>query len=225
MSPHLINLVSHIGAGIAAISLGFLLLVSAKATPSHRQRGRAFVVLTLVVCVTGVVGNVFFRFIPLFAVLTVLVAYQLLSGWHVIYTKAAGPNWIDAFLAVCAASWTMFLIPLLLAGSGTRDAAPTVIYSSFGAIIFLLAYDTARWCFPRRWHASLWRYEHIFKLIASLFAMLSAATGNLVRFGQPWSQLAPTVLGMVTIVWFVGREWRAQRRALSLSRNRNGVSD
>jgi hypothetical protein len=200
-------------------------LVSAKATPSHRKRGRAFVALTLVVCVTGVVGNVFFRFIPLFAVLTVLVAYQLLSGWHVIYTKADGPNRIDAFMAVCAASWAILLIPLLLAGSGTREAAPIVIYSSFGALVFLLAYDTARWCFPRRWHASLWRYEHIFKLVASLFAMLSAATGNLVRFGQPWSQLAPSVLGMVTIVWFVWRDWRAQRRSLSLSRNWKVVGD
>jgi uncharacterized membrane protein len=214
MSPmHLINLFSHIGAGIAAISLGFLLLASTKATSSHRERGRAFVALTLVVCVTGVVGNVFFRFIPLFAVLTVLVAYQLLSGWHVIYTKAAGPNRIDAFLAVCAASWAMFLIPLLLSGNGTRNAAPTVTYSSLGALVFLLAYDTARWCFPRRWHASLWRYEHIFKVVASLFAMLSAATGNLVRFGQPWSQLAPSVLGIVTIVWFIWRDLRAHRRS------------
>lgn len=212
MSPHLINLVSHIGAGIAAISLGFLLLASAKATLFHRQRGRVFVALTVVVCVTGGVGNVFFRFMPLFAVLTVLVAYQLLSGWHVIYTKAVGPNWIDAFLAVCAASWAMFLIPLLLGpGSVNRGAAPTVVYSSLGALVFLLAYDTARWCFPRHWHASLWRYEHIFKLVSSLFAMLSAATGNLVRFGQPWSQLAPSVLGMMTIVWFVWRDWRAHR--------------
>ncbi|MFC5458695.1 hypothetical protein [Massilia niabensis] len=220
MSPtHLINLVAHFGAGVAAMILGFLLLASAKGTPFHRKRGRVFAALALVVCATGVVGNVFFRFIPLFAVLTVLVAYQLLSGWHVIYTKAAGPNRIDALLAVCAASWALYLIPLLLSASGNGNAAPAVIFSSFGALVFLLVYDCARWCFPRRWHALLWRCEHIYKLIASLFAMLSAAMGNLVSFGQPWSQLTPSVLGMATIVWFIWRDLQARRRSSSHNRN------
>jgi hypothetical protein len=58
------------------------------------------VALTLVVCLTAVIGNIVFRFMPLFAVLTVLVSYQLLSGWHVIYTRAAGPNAIDASLLI-----------------------------------------------------------------------------------------------------------------------------
>jgi uncharacterized membrane protein len=185
---HLINLFSHIGAGIAAIGLGFLLLASAKATPWHRERGRVFVALTLLVCATSVVGNVFFRFIPLLAVLTVVVAYQLLSGWHVIYTKAAGPNRIDALLSVCAAGCAMFLIPLLLSGNGTRVAAPTVIYSSLGALVFLLAYDTVRWCFPRRWHATLWRYEHIFKVVASVCDVF----GSNRQPGEIWTALVAT---------------------------------
>lgn len=213
--PHLINLVLHIGAGIAAISLGFLILATAKATRTHRKQGRLFVALTVVVCATGATGNVFFRFTPLFAVLTVLVAYQLLSGWHIIYTRASGPNRIDALLSLCAASWTIFLIPLLLSASGNRNGGPTVIFSSLAALVFLLAYDTARWCFPRRWHAALWRYEHIFKLVNSLFAMLSAATGNLVRFGQPWTQLAPSVISIAAIVWFIWRDLRARRRTSS----------
>lgn len=211
VSPtHLLNLVLHIGAGIVALSLGFLILASAKATVSHRERGRLFVALTLVVCATGVIGNAFFRFLPLFAVLTVLVAYQLLSGWHVVYTKAAGPNRIDALLSACALSVTLFLIPFLFS-SGPRNAASSVIYSSLGALVALLAYDTARWWFPRRWHRSLWRYEHIFKLVSSLFAMLSALTGNVIRFGQPWSQFAPSVLSIVTILWFFRRDLRVRK--------------
>jgi hypothetical protein len=77
----------------------------------------------------------------------------------------------------------------------------------------LLVYDAARWLFPRRWHATLWLYEHIFKLVASLFAMLSAAIGNTVRAGQPWSQLAPSVAGMIVIAWFWRRHHRGQQRA------------
>lgn len=209
---HLLNIALHIGAGIAAMGLGFLLLAAAKGTATHRRRGRLFVACTCIVCATGVIGNVFFRFIPLFAVLTVLVSYQLASGWHVIFTRAAGPNRIDALFALVAGAWALYLIPRLLAG-GTQASAAIVIYSSMGALFLLLAYDAARWCFPRHWHAALWRYEHIYKLISALFALLSAATGNLIRVGQPWSQLLPSVLGAAAILWFFGRNWRTQRQA------------
>lgn len=210
--PHLLNLASHIGAGIAAIGLGLILLAGAKGTLRHRRWGRVFVALTLVVCATGVIGNVFFRFIPLFAVLTVLVTYQLLSGWHVVHTRAAGPNRVDALLALCAAGWAIGLLPMLLAAGARADAAPAVVWSSLGALALLLAYDAARWCFPRHWHASLWRYEHIYKLVASLSGMLSAAAGNLVRIGQPWSQLLPSVLGMLTIAALIWCDVRQGRR-------------
>jgi uncharacterized membrane protein len=215
-SMHLLNLALHIGAGIAAMGLGFLMLASAKGTSVHRRRGRLFVAFTLLVCATGVIGNVFFRFIPLFAVLTVLVTYQLASGWHVVFTRASGPNRVDAVLAVCAGGSALYLVPLLLA-DGMEASAASVIHASLAGLCVLLAYDLARWCFQTHWHAALWRYEHIYKLISALFAMLSAATGNLIRVGQPWSQLLPSVLGAAAILWFFGRNWRTQRRATPLS--------
>jgi uncharacterized membrane protein len=205
-SPHLLNIVAHIGAGTAAIGLGLILLAGAKGTIGHRRWGRLFVALTLVVCATGAIGNLFFRFIPLFAVLTVLVTYQLLSGWHAVHTKAAGPNRIDALLALCAAAWAIGLLPGVLSAGSQAGAVPVVVWSSLGTLAFLLAYDAARWCFPRHWHATLWRYEHIYKLVASLFGMLSAAGGNLFPVGQPWSQLLPSALGLVTIAAFIRRD-------------------
>lgn len=205
---HLLNLALHIGAGIAAMGIGFLILAAAKGTPTHRARGRLFVGLTAAVCASGAIGTVFFRFIPLFAVLTVLVSYQLASGWHVVFTRASGPNRVDAFLTLCAGGWALYLIPVLLS-SGMNASDASVIYSTLGALFVLLAYDLARWCFPRRWHAALWRYEHIYKLVSSLFGMLSAATGNLVKAGQPWSQLLPSVMGAIVIVWLFRRTARA----------------
>ncbi|VXB54946.1 hypothetical protein [Massilia sp. 9I] len=210
--PHLVNLAVHIGAGIVAIGLGLAMLAAAKGTPVHRRRGRVFVLFTLTVCATAVIGNLFFRFVPLFAVLTLLVTYQLLSGWHVLYTRAAGPNRVDALLSLCAIAWALGLLPVLLAKGGMAGAAPGVVYATLGTLAMLLTYDAARWCFPRRWHAALWRHEHIYKMVASLFGMLSAATGNLVRVGQPWSQLLPSVIGMLTIVFLIWREARAQLR-------------
>jgi len=206
--PHLLNLALHVGAGLAAIALGLALLAGAKGTAAHRRRGRIFVLFTVLVCASGAVGSVFFRFVPLFAVLTLLVSYQLLSGWHVAYTRAAGPDRIDAVLAVCAAAWAAGLLPALLA-----SATGVVACSTMGALALLLAYDAARWRFPHHWHATLWRYEHIYKMVASLFGMLSAASGNLLRVGQPWSQLLPSLLGMAVIAVCIWRDYQARAHA------------
>ncbi|MCC2958193.1 hypothetical protein LK542_21445 [Massilia sp. IC2-477] len=207
--PHLFNLAVHVGAGIAAICVGLVLLGAAKGTAPHRRRGRLFVLLTLLVCASAVVGNLFFRFIPLFAVLTLLVTYQLLSGWHVLYTRTAGPNRMDALLSVSAVAWALGLLPML--AEGMAGAAPGVVYASLATLAVLLGYDAARWAFPRHWHARLWRHEHIYKMTASLFGMLSSAAGNLFTAGQPWSQLLPSVLGMLVIAVLMWREARAWR--------------
>ncbi len=211
---HTLNILVHIGTGAIAILLGLWLQMNMKGTGVHRKLGRIFVAFTAVVCITATIGNAVFRFMPLFAVLTVLVFYQLLSGWHVIYTKAAGPNRVDVLLCVVAAVWTLGLVPLVL-DARALESAPVVIYSTLAALFVLIAYDAARWIFPKHWHGVLWRYEHIYKIVASLYAMLSAAAGNLLPQAQPWSQLVPSALGIATIGWFF---WRESRRAVEKHR-------
>jgi uncharacterized membrane protein len=208
---HLLNILVHIGAGIAAMALGFFVLWRPKDAIHHRRRGRMFVLLTAVVCLSAAIGNAVFRFLPLFAVLTVLVTYQLLSGWHVIYTRAEGPDALDAGLLLGAAIVAAMLVRSLFADGAMVGASASVMWSTLSALALLLAYDAARWLFPRRWHATLWRYEHIYKILGCLFGMLSAAVGNTVRVGQPWSQLAPSVLGMIVVAWCWVRTYRAQR--------------
>jgi uncharacterized membrane protein YuzA (DUF378 family) len=88
------------------------------------------------------------------------------------------------------------------------------MWSTLAALALLLAYDAARWLFPLRWHATLWRYEHIYKILGCLFGMLSAAVGNTVRVGQPWSQLAPSVIGLVAIVCCMLRTQRCNRQKI-----------
>jgi hypothetical protein len=141
----------------------------------------------------------------------VLISYQLLSGWHAIYTRAAGPDRLDAGLLLGAAAVTAMLVRRLFADGAMVGAAASVMVSTLAATGLLLAYDAARWLFPRRWHATLWRYEHIYKILGCLFGMLSAAVGNTVRVGQPWSQLAPSVAGLISVVWCIARAHRASR--------------
>jgi uncharacterized membrane protein len=211
ISLHLLNILVHILAGSAAIVLGLVVLAKPKDAIHHRRRGRVFVLLTAVVCLSAAIGNAVFRFMPLFAVLTLLVSYQLLSGWHVIYTRTKGPDALDAGLLLGAAIVAAMLARSLFAAGAMVGASASVLYSTLAAVALLLAYDAARWLFPRRWHVALWRYEHIYKILGCLFGMLSAAVGNTVRVGQPWSQLAPTVLGAIVVVWCWVRTYRAQR--------------
>ena len=208
ISPHSLNILLHVGAGMIAMTIGLGMLTTAKGTQLHRTTGRFFVGFTLAVCATAAVGNIVFRFMPLFAVLTVLVLYQLLSGWRVIYTKASGPNYIDAALCAVAAVVAVGLVPLMLGNAG-RESAPVVVYATLATLFALIVYDALRWVFPRCWHAKLWQYEHIYKLISSLFAMMSAAAGNLFPQGQPWSQLLPSAAGLACIAWFF---WVESRR-------------
>lgn len=196
----------HVANGAIAILLGLWIQATVKGTGQHRRVGRVYVGFTLVVCATAIVGNAVFRFMPLFAVLTVLVLYQLLSGWHVVYTKAAGPNRLDALLSLGATVSALTLAALVL-GSSKRESAPVVIY------------DALRWLLSTAWHAASWRYEHIYKILASMYAMFSAAMGNSFPQAQPWSQLLPSALEIATIAWFCCQEYRnrAQRAAAVLA--------
>lgn len=207
---HLLNIAIHIACGVAAMVIGFLILATEKGTARHRQLGRRFAWLTLAVCATGVVGNLLFRFVPLFAILTLLVLYQFLGAWRAVVTKARGPAPLDAALTATAAIAGFILAPIVLLAT---EGSPAVIYSTLAALAVVIGYDTCRWLFPAGWHASLWRYEHVYKAVASLFAMLSAASGNVIRFGQPWPQLLPSALGMATICWMIWITWRRQRSA------------
>ena len=208
--PHLFNLAVHILAGTIAIVLGLYLLAVAKGTPQHRRRGRCFAWLTLVVCATAALGNLLFGYRPVFAVLTVLVLYQLLSGWRAVHTRDTGPEAIDGTMTAIALACGLLILASLRQDRSGQQVI--VVLSSLGGLATILIYDSARWLFPHRWHGALWRYEHIYKLLASLFAMLSAAAGNLMRVGQPWTQLAPSVLGLLCIVWCWRRQYERERQ-------------
>ncbi len=209
-----INISLHVLSGAVAIGIGFFMLAKQKGTPLHRKLGRVFAYFTLLVCMFAAFGLVLFRFMPLFAVLTVLVTYQLVSAWHTVYTRERGPSAFDAVLTVVGVAVSIALVPFLLAHEG---GVSRVVYATLGGLATVLIYDLIRWLFPRRWYSSLWLYEHVGKMIGVLFGMVSALVGNVVRFGQPWSQLLPTVLGMIVTVYFFVR-LRHLSRSLSTAK-------
>ncbi len=210
LSLHGLNIAVHVAAGSVALLIGFAMLVQPKGTATHRWWGRRFGAVTLVVCASAAIGSAFFRFMPLFAVLNVVVTYQLVSGWRVARTRAAGPRAADALWTFLGLGAAVALVPVLL--RNPDDTPGMILWPTLGALALLLGYDALRWLFPRRWHARVWVFEHIYKIVSALFAMLSAMVGNVVRFGQPWSQILPTVLGALVITWFFVAQIRGRGR-------------
>ena len=152
---------------------------------------------------------------PIFAVLSILVPYQLIGGWRSAYTQSRGPSTIDAVWTLAAIAFSIALTPTLIESPAQ---GPIVVYSSLGALGSILLYDVVRWLFPRRWYGVLWKYEHAYKLIASIFAMLSALVGNVVRVGQPWSQIAPSAIGVLVILYFFWKLYREDRNRQALTK-------
>lgn len=218
-AAHALTLALHIGAGSAALLLGVVLLVQGKGTARHRRWGRVFGVLACVVCVSAMVSLAVFGYRPLFAVLTLTVAYQVWGGWRAVRWRGNGPNRLDAGVTLlagigCAMLWS------------NTQAWDMPGLGALAWLVLVLLYDAARWAFPHRWFITLWQYEHAGKWIACVSGMASAMLGNVWRSGQPWSQLLPSLAGVGLMAWTCFRlrqrdvaraQWQDRRIDMSTS--------
>jgi hypothetical protein len=191
-------------AAASVVALGALILSVAKGTPVHRWAGRVFAIAGLLAFAAGLV-----RYDTFDIVLGMAFTYQVLSGWHLVRRKERGPNWVDLLLLFCAIVATLALLPgFVLLGDGQELPAGSLIYASYGLLVFLVLYDGARWFFPPRWLAMLWPYDHLGRMIASLFTLLSATFLRSSRFLHTWLHTLPLALGLLAIVWFAWRQSR-----------------
>jgi uncharacterized membrane protein len=206
--PHLLNLGIHIAAGATGICLGVLQLLLAKGGSRHRRVGQYFMFTTLTVTATALIGTIAFRFMPLFAVLTLLTTYVAISGWRVARTQSQGPEVVDLAWTTLGVVVAAALVPVLLSSPHVGNSRPVVVWSTLGAMGVLLGYDLVRWIFPRSWFRVVWLPEHIYKVLSAFAGMVSAFVGNVVPWGQPWSQVAPSAIGMLLISYFIGQSRR-----------------
>lgn len=79
--------------------------------------------------------HLLFRFMPLFAILTLLVLYQFLGAWRAVVTKAPGPALLDAALTAVAAVAGFILAPIVLLAP---DAPPAVMHATFAGLAVVI---------------------------------------------------------------------------------------
>ncbi|MEO1434630.1 MAG: hypothetical protein AAFV80_03785 [Bacteroidota bacterium] len=205
---HQLNIFLHVSSGIIALVLGLIAFISIKGGKLHKRSGLFFLGFMAVVIFTGLIGVFVFGRNTFLLILTVLSGYVAYSGFRAVRLKTNQPYKQD--IAVNLLSLLVLLYFLYYFKKMELTWSPVVIYSTVGALIFILVYDLARYTIPRKWYNEhrIWIYEHIYKMGSSMIALGSAASGTVfVEYGPP-SQYLPTVIGLPIIFWMM---WRVKR--------------
>ncbi len=208
---HVANILAHIGFGTIAILLGLGQVFTSKGGRAHAWIGRVYLGLFVIVISTAILGSIGFGFRAFLAALTLSASYWLISGLRVLKIRECGPRWFDNGVAL------IFII-LALAFAGFMRSHPEqstmAAYIALANVLFICMYDLARNLNRRAWIKRSWLNEHIYKMIGSHGALISAAGGNLFLNLQPWSIFLPPLLSLVLVVFFVLRHPLPRKRAL-----------
>jgi hypothetical protein len=200
-----INLIVHIAAGAAGLIVGLVPLASIKGSTLHRRWGRRFRFCSGVAVATAILAVVFSSPPAALAAVTLSASYQWMGSQRALMLRATGPSSIDSLLALGAIA--LALLFLLEGGAATRSFSPTIAYPTVGYVVLIALYDLSRNFWREAWRRT-WFIDHGLKMTGVYFAMASAGAGNLLRGFQPWSQLLPSMAGMLVMAVLLVRHLR-----------------
>jgi hypothetical protein len=185
-------------------------LATSKGGALHRRTGLVFVAIGAVVLSSAVIGDIFFHPPAPLVAATLAAVYQYISSLRALHLRDRGPGLIDAALALaclcgCAALYVYM-------GPGTASWSPAIGYSTIGYVGFVALYDLTRLFWRRAWLAHARPLDHGLKMTGAYFAMASAGIGNVFRDWQPWSQVGPSILGLMVMI-VLAAIWLVRSRA------------
>lgn len=197
---HVSNIIIHVISGTFALIVGFLILFRTKGTPMHIKLGYLFIYCMIVVVTTGAFGVIVFKRNLFLLLITILAAYNTYSGFRILKEKTNLFYWKDLLAMMGALSIALiFIYYLKFIGFYWN---PVVIYSGVGYLLLVISYDIFRYCIPTSRYGNLWRYEHSSKMISAIGALLSAFIGTLFPDYKPYSQILPSLLMTLLMIFF-----------------------
>lgn len=201
---HQINILIHVFAGTLALIAGIVALLLYKGSIRHIQWGRYFLYILSVVVLSGFLGWLFFRSNSFLLMLTILSGYVGYAGWRTIRLKENRGSIIDMVIALTAL--TLGLMFLMSLDKADDSWNPVVIHSTLSALVLVTVYDILKflWLHPfiKRW----WLYEHIYKMTSAFSAIFSAFIGTVLPDHKPWSQIGPSSLCVLLIIFMIWRQ-------------------
>lgn len=199
-SAHALNILVHVLAGAAALVTGLVPLLTRKGSVRHRRGGWVFAVFGGLVVVSSLTGVVVFDHPDALAAAALSVAYQYVGGLRSLSRVGAGPDRLDAAMAVGLLVGAGAL--MLRMGPGAPPWTPTLGYSVLGFVSMVALYDLSRHFWAATWRTHVRPIDHGLKMTGAYFAMLSAGLGNLLPALSPWSATLPSVLGTLVMIAF-----------------------
>jgi hypothetical protein len=207
---HGVNVAVHVAAGALALIAGAGALLTRKGAAAHRKAGRVFAWLGGIILATAVVADVLYDPPGPLVAATLAFGYQYLSSLRTLALKARAPSWLDAALAMAGLAACAAL--LVFMGQGTASWTPAIGYSTVGYTAAVALYDLSRPLWAGVWVRHARPLDHGLKMTGAYFAMMSAGVGNVLRDLQPWSQIGPSILGVVVMLVLAGAYLSRGRR-------------
>lgn len=198
---HSVNIMVHVTAGTLALIVGIIALISKKGKKVHTKSGKLFVTLLTIVIVTGLLGVLVFGRHSFLLVITLLSAYQGFSGYRVLKAKNNQVKGLDVLMASITLLSALFFI--FYRKQIGMFWTPVITYSTLGALFTVIIYDFLRYLIPASLYGHLWLYEHIYKMIGAFTALLAAFAGTVFSSYQPYSQILPSIFGIVLQIGFL----------------------
>jgi hypothetical protein len=198
---HQTNIIVHIIAGSLALLMGIIALVVNKGQRAHKKAGKVFLLLLIIVILTGLLGVFVFGRNTFLLVITVLSGYLGYSGYRTLQTRSNKPVLIDICIALLSLLSVFYF--LYYFKSIGMIWSPVIIYSTVGYLVFIIMYDFLRYFIQAATYSNLWLYEHILKMVSAFSGLLSAFTGTVFPQYQPYSQFLPSVFGTLIAIGFM----------------------
>jgi hypothetical protein len=206
---HSTNIAIHITAGTIALLLGIIAISTRKGKSVHIKTGKWFLLFLCIVIATGLLGVFVFGRNTFLLVITVLAGYNGFSGYRALQNKSNDPKRLDilvALVSLLAVSYFLYYFKSI-----KMIWSPVIIYSTVGAFLLVIAYDFSRYLIPKSVYGNGWFYEHIYKMIGAFTALLAAFAGTVFHAYQPYSQVLPSVFGVILQIGFITYYYRKNK--------------
>jgi uncharacterized membrane protein len=204
--------VLHIAAGSVALTAGAVALYSLKGAKLHRKSGMLFVLVMLVMSVTGAVMAAL-KPETISVIAGALTFYLVITALLTVRRPAAGSQWIDfgAMLVAMAIGTAAihFGFEALNSPTGTKDGFPAPPYFIFGSVALLASLLDLRMLLARGGNGPHRLARHLWRMcFALLIAAASFFLGQAQVFPEsiPIALLAiPVLLVLLLMLYWLGR--------------------
>lgn len=193
--------VLHIAAGSIALAAGGVALYSVKGSRLHRKSGMLFVLVMLLMSVTGA-AMAALKPEVISVIAGALTFYLVMTALLTVRRPASGARWIDAGAMLAALTIGIagihFGLEALGSATGTKDGFPAPPYFIFGSVALLASLLDLRMLLARGVKGAHRLARHLWRMC---FALLIAAASFFLGQSQVFPGSIPFVV--LTIPVFV----------------------